>query len=1179
MRRLRFPAALALLASALPQAAEAAERRPASVGAAARSSELEAQTRSRDMAAVQSYMTSIAKLAVLAKQKQNTALEAPLLFRIAESLYKVAAIRFRVAHSLAAAAGPGTEPDFKEYRAVLQQLVRISTRVIDRFPKNRDVPRAFYLRAQAHKELAQDTDAIRDFKHLIDAYPANADIVSAQMALFDVFVRNKDFRSAITYLKRLETATQEPYYPLVLDRLALAHYSLNEIPEALQYLELELGALPPAESSPGSYTEREKVLKNAALYYFAAVAGRRPEYTVEGAVQFFVRLKPGPLMGKVLGYFSNLLRSKGREDDLEVLRKAVAAAGMGGVEVAEVLFACLEVSANRQRFDRLKESADLLLAAAGQIGPGSKTVERMHAILSESAGNVQAIFLKSKPGSEQVLISDGLLALYQAMYKIATTAAARQKIDLNIAETYFTLKKHEIAVGYYRRVADAKVPGGESLAALARFRSVASGYEVLSQKGALPKEIAVKPMPGPESAAVPAESAQWIGWLDQYEASKGHEPVDSFLFEAGRIVYASGRVEDAVNRFKRMLAAYPASKHSVSVSSLILDTYLVSERWEDAHQLATQLLKSTPADPSKAAYRARLLEVAGDSYFKTAEALYKAADYEATIARAESFLKMYPTSAKKESCLALAGNSALALKDKARALTFLAPILANPASRPENKGVAILTRAALAEERWEFAAAASDYREYFKLPAEAWGFDAASLRALRSKALLWAWISGRSELLGAALGTHELCTAELAAECSKYTALRSFVDPARHAEPGFAKRAYEMTRKTSGPARSVWAVAALETPKAIGLNERNQLIEIVGAEWSKQDPLTQYALLAPVSSSITPALRQSGAELRALSKLQLEKSAIDRRTRLIAKLEAVVGKLLELPWARIRVAALGELAVVYADLARDLEALPSPEGLAAADLVAFRQTINELRAPFAKKAEELRSQALELATQSGVEGGVYADIAAAADPKAPVYRPPGPLLDVALFESLKFAVPLPEIAVSAVKERNWGLLAFVIREAQERKLMDDNELAAARGISLLVAGAQAESLPELQQGARELMGDRKILLMPALILSRFGVRDAAATKAAFEEFVDKSDKIARRSSIRPELAAAMAEAALWSKAEVSDRVREEIAALAGTGSRMPAQQQQQQQLVHPQKKAPTPPGKQKGRGK
>jgi tetratricopeptide (TPR) repeat protein len=1124
--------------------------------AAARGADLEVQTRLRDMTAVQSYMASVAKLAVLAQQKQNTGLEAPILFRIAETLYKVAAIRFRVAHSFAGAAAPGTPaatPNFREYHAVLSQLTKTCSRIIERFPKYPELARAFYLRGQANKELGADGEAIRDFKHYIDNYPRKADLISAHMSLFDVFLKAEDYRSAITYHRRLEKAAQEQYYPLVLDHLALAHYSLGEVPEALHYLELELSAMPAAEVRPGAYSEREKVLRNAALYYFSAVNSGRADYTIGGAVGFFVRLKPGMLMSKVLAHFANLLRSSGRDDDLETLRKSVTAAGMSGVESAEVLFACLEVAANKLRFDRLKESSELLFTAASQTGVGSKTSERMQSILNEAASNVQRIFLKTKPGPEHALISAGLLSLYQAMHKVASTDAARQKIDLNIAETYFALKKHEIAAAYYRRVADAKVVDGEKIAALARLRSVASGYEAISEKGLIPKQLDVRSISTAAPAKMAPEVAQWIGWLDQYQAGKVHDPVDSYLFEAGRVVYASGAVEIAIDRLKALLAAYPASKHSIASSSLILDTYVASRKWDEAHQLAIDLMVAmTPTDPEKVAYRAKLLIVAGEAFFKTAEVMYEKADYEATIKRAEIFLKSYPLSTKKEACLALAGNAALALKDKPRAMVFLTPFLVDPNMRQDVRGVAMLTRAAIAEENWEFAAAASDYREYFKLPSKAWGLAPADLKALRSKALFWGWISGRSELLGAALGTPGVCPLEAADECFKYTALRTLADPAHRNDPKFGKRAFELIKKITGPSRVIWAVAALENYRNLSLNERSQVVDIVSAEWGAQDPLIKYALLSPISRTLGPALRQSGLELRELSKLKLDKAAIDRRTRLVAKLEGVVNKVVELPWARLRVAALGELGSVYADFARDLEALPAPAGLAGEDLAAFKQTIGELKAPFSTKASRYRQQALEIAAQSGVEGSAYADIALAADPKVRVFRPAGSLTGIELFGALKFAAPLPQLATAAIKESNWAMLAFLIQEAQERKLLNEGELAAARGLSLMVAGAQAESLPELQTAVGELSDDSGALLMPALVLARYGSGAKDATKAAVEAFIDKTDWHSRRASIRPEYAVALADAAIWSGAEVSERVRSEIAALAATSARRPA---------------------------
>lgn len=570
---------------------------------------------------------------------------------------------------------------------------------------------------------------------------------------------------------------------------------------------------------------------------------------------------------------------------------------------------------------------------------------------------------------------------------------------------------------------------------------------------------------------------------------------------------------------------------------------------EEAHQLATDFLKTT--DPSKKEFREKLVEVAGNSYFKTVEALYKNKAYDDALVRAENFLKLYPASKKRQSCLVLAGNAALALKDKKRALTYFSPLMNDASTGASTQGTALLTAGSVAEEGSDFESAATFYRKYLALPIKSQALDPAEVKGLRLKTLLLAWLSGQPAALKTSLNTPTVCTNDVAEDCDKFAGLLGLRDPGRQSDKAFTKRALERARKAAGPARGPWAALALENPKGVGFNERIQLFDMVSTDWEKRDALTRFALLPVISSSIIVGLRQANAEIRAMSKLKLEKPAIDKRTQLIQKMEAGVDKILSLPWARIRVGALGELANLYSDFSSDLAALPRPEGLAADDLKAYDQTISELRAPFQKKAEDLRKQALDLVATSPIETETYNPIAAAAQPHASLSNLSGPLAGIDTLQQIKAPAALVTLASKAVKEGNWGLLAFVIQEAKDKNLLNEGQLAAARGISLVLAGAQAEGTTELADAAKKLEKQAQLSVLIPVALAYYGVRAKDPTKAAIEQLVAASNESSRKALLKPLFAQQLAEAITWSAAQISNGTRQELAELGRQG-RAPA---------------------------
>ena len=275
------------------------------------------------------------------------------------------------------------------------------------------------------------------------------------------------------------------------------------------------------------------------------------------------------------------------------------------------------------------------------------------------------------------------------------------------------------------------------------------------------------------------------------------------------------------------------------------------------------------------------------------------------------------------------------------------------------------------------------------------------LKNIRIKDLQFAWISGLPTLLRDTLNTPAVCTIELSDPCEKYSALLSLMDPSRASDSKLALRAKDRAQKVIGPTRAIWATLALENARAPGFEGRIALLSALGEGLGKLDPTTRFALLPLLSVSIPSGLRQAALEIRAQSKLKLEKADLDRRTRYIQKMDAAITKLLDLPWQRIRASALNELAGLYSDFSKDLAALPAPQGLSGEDLKAYNQTIGELKAPFDKKSDGLRTQALTLASDSTIEPETYNDIATASHTKYPLSTLKSPIAGLDLFEAIR----------------------------------------------------------------------------------------------------------------------------------------------------------------------------------
>ncbi|MGZ3699851.1 MAG: tetratricopeptide repeat protein, partial [Bdellovibrionota bacterium] len=727
--------------------------------------DLEAKTRAEDLAAASAFKSAAQKIALLTLKKEGAHDELPLMVRLMETLNRVGAVQFRLVHS--ATNDKDTLLASTDYHVTLSQIVGVANRFLKKFPSSQEVARVMFLRAKSYRDLGQDADAVRDFRALIDRYPDNEDLANAEFTLYELLIKAKDYRTAIAYLKRFQALPTEDYYPLYLDHLAFAHYFVNEIPEALRYLEQELARF----TEP---TQREKVLQNSVLFYFTGI--ENPHGTLGEGIAYLKKLNPGAATGKLLVYYGNLLRSKGHDDQIDELKRIVLASDFMPADDCELLFNVFENELNKGRFAQLRETADELNHWIDKAGGARR--ERTQKLLADAASHLQEIFSKTRSPAESARVSPTLTSLYELMLKTTTGAAALQKIRFNLAELRFALKDYDGATTHYRWIAEngPRDPANAAFVEQAALKAIGARYESLSLRHVFPKELAPRALPGTPSSAIPPQAAEWVSWVAAFPQEKQWAAIEVFVFEADRFLYSQGHLEEALANLKALMHAHPTSKFAVPAASLVLDTEVASEHWSEANTYATELLGSV--EPGKTEFRARLLEIASDSYFKILGILYKAGQYAEVLVKAETFLKTYPTSPRKTECLALAASSSLATHDKKRALAYFSPILNDQKGQPEVFGTALLTRASVAEERYDFESASADYRRYLNLPAGQRRLDPKELEQLKGKTLLLSWLSGSSTSLRESLAHPVICPRAGNLNCEKFTALLALAVPA-----------------------------------------------------------------------------------------------------------------------------------------------------------------------------------------------------------------------------------------------------------------------------------------------------------------------------------------------------------------------------------------------------------------
>ena len=1034
----------------------------------------EIRDRTVDTAAISAYKAAVGRLALLLKQKVNTPQEPPLLMRLAETQHKGASIAYRIV---------GGKGDLKNYQGWLNQSLAPLNRLISGYPKNPDVPRAYYMRSKVYRETEHKDLAAADLRYLIDNFPKSRDIASAYMSIYDLLIETKDYAGAIGMMKRLNPQPTDPHYTMVLDRLAWAYYYMDDIHSALAQIQDQVAFYRGRpELSRSDSAERERAFNNATLFFSTGTQKKNPDFSVEAAIPFLRKLDQGVQLGRMLVQYAFLLRANGMDPELDGFKKSVLTSGLPAGDASEVLLVVMGNQLNKRRYADLRvvtsELSTLLNDRTVLLKDEARRL-RAQKLLTDATITLQGYLLQNRKLSpdtpDTVNMAYALIALYQVILKVPERDPARVvRVTYNLAETCFDAKQYAVATAYYRWIAD-KAQQPKDLIDDSKLKAIAARYELLREQKLIPGDLVAKNIKEANAEnPVPPQVTEWIQWIDRQAA----EP---FMFEANRGLYSLGRIEQSVERLVDYAKRFPTLKHAIPSAALAVDTFVVSERWSTANRLAVGFM-GFPAFRGTDFHK-RLEVIASDTSFKMIEELYGRKEFAESLDKADVFLKTYPESRHRLDCLALAANAALALKNKKRAMVYFAPLKVADL-RPEVLATALLTSGSFAEDAFDFEAAAGDYRKYFTQVPETFRLKGDDLKALRRKSLLLAWLSGKKSELRATLSVPGVCSKradETQEDCERFRAIAASLEPREVAE-------MQTVRGSTRQTQAVWATLVLENQKAFSLDDRLYLLKLVSSAWDGFDPILKYALIQRSSEFIPANLRAIRVQVRNLAKIRPELKAdvfsLKKRIKLVEKTETQLMEVAKIPFVRTKATLLNEIAGLYADFVEDLTAISRLKGMNAEEKEAFAPALQEFKLTMEKKSHELRAAAFQVASDGAIEAKDFEGVARAyaADFPAETSRlregrgafalPQDTVLDLAFLDRMDSdggwvdpsrlkesfeGKPFRAQWTRALQEKNWPKVAFMLQIAKDQSLLREPVFVAATAVSFTLAGARAES--------------------------------------------------------------------------------------------------------------------------
>lgn len=1147
----------------------------------------EQQDRDVDQAALAAQDSSLNRLIVLLKKYTGNPRQEPILLsKLAELQQQKAAILFRISHG--AASKKGGKLDLTAYKKSLQQTISTLNLLIGRYPSYPDIATAYFMRGKSYEEMENKAAATKDYLYLVKNFPEAEQTSPAYMSLAEFAIEANNHQLAITYLKELEKRPEDAHYPFALYKLAWSYYNLKDIAHALSYAEKQIAyynvKFPESKDSKekGADTSinsdlalKENTLLDIPLFFFEGTEEKDEHYKTAAALEYFRKIEKGPMLGKMAYRYAKLIRSRNMEKELVAWKNQFLEEEAKRPEALDLIIITYEYLQNQRNFTALVDTAKDVLTLYKKVGRDAllkhEQLPKAQKMILDTAENLQTVIVKNKQTEKARELSVTLAALYDTFTQVVVETDPRiPQVHYNLAETLFTIENYEGATVHYRWVVDhwkslnKTVAKGVSDSAI---KAIAARYEVLRQKKLIPTEIKAVALSKDNSKHVQLDPvlSTWIEWIDQLgdqlasehkklkkgeTESEQYKTWDNFNFEANRAIYVFGDQRHAVERLEEFAKKRPQSSYGIPSASLVLDTFITGSDWDSTYERATAFNKLEPW--KKGEFGKRLYEVAADALYKKIELRYQAKQYKEALEQADDFIADYKDSARIPDCLSLAGSAALANNEKPRAMGYFTKLISSDKD-PTRVSNALLARASLQEEKFEFGAAVSDYTAYVNLYQSGALKDAkqkpdpSKVDDLRKKTLALSWLSADSAQLKSLLQSKTICTEKLADECDKYHAISAIQQSATNPpdEDATVNTFNRVHKMDSSEAKTLWAIYTLQGAKHLAFRDRNHVLRAVGSGWKDLDAMTKFFVLPYINGSIAKAFEFNRAAMKDVAPLRANEKYITHRVDSIRELENAVAKIMDLPWARIRAQTLNQLASVYQDLAKGLSDLPPPKGLNDGEVAAYQDTIRKLTLPFEEKSNDIRTKAFDMASRFSIEGDAFNAIvepffaenpsqakklkSLTEESRAGIVIPKG-LKTVALgLDYLPFIKQAHEIAYDAwaakekaagrkpaddrtaqmildawtqsVKNRNWVQVAFFLQEAKDRKLFTDSEMGLIRSVSLASAGARGEALVELEE-TRKIV-DAKLEPVVALTLGKL-YEDAYAApraKAIYAEFI------------------------------------------------------------------------------
>ncbi len=469
---------------------------------------------------------------------------------------------------------PVNELDFSDSKKTKKQAIEVYQRILETFPKSDILDKALFYMAHEYTEMGNVEDMVKTYVRLTTTYPKSQYWEESQLLLGDYFLeQKKDPRLALEVYQKILARAQNPFMPLARYKTGWCYINLEKFKDALLAFEgvIIVDGKIPTTNLPDLYKKND-VKRDALLaLVWPYSEEKQHESGRANTLDYFERLAPNrPALAKVLDKLIKrfLIKNKVEEtvplffrlfditNDLELR-----------IELTDRFYEVLRKSKKYWPLDMMPaEITTTLIRARNSTDLPKAEITKIDKNFEIYLRDITTRLQKTAKTTRQDKDYQATIKGYEDYLSLYPSSKYSRAIMLNLAESYYALKKYSRAGYYYEKIT------------------------TLSNATAK-KEILDSAL---QSFAFALKEPEKLSKLELIEARNGFRssgrtflkgyPRDAasamVMFNIARTYYDERLFDRAVQNFTTFINTHPNHKETTTAGNLILDSFNQREDFE-----------------------------------------------------------------------------------------------------------------------------------------------------------------------------------------------------------------------------------------------------------------------------------------------------------------------------------------------------------------------------------------------------------------------------------------------------------------------------------------------------------------------------------------------------------------------------------------------------------------------